>query len=120
MRRHQRPAYRKLLAAKEADLLQELRHRDGIVVRTASADVQEHVQGLAERELAVWNLNHASIVLRLVREAQQRLEKGAFGTCAGCGQDIGLRRLAAVPWTSLCRECQETEERETGCYARAA
>ena len=48
--------------------------------------------------------------LRLVEFALERIRIGTFGTCAECGEAIGLKRLQAVPWTSHCIPCQESHE----------
>jgi RNA polymerase-binding transcription factor DksA len=44
------------------------------------------------------------------RRALRRIEDGEFGTCAECGQSIGAARLAALPWTDCCLECQARRE----------
>jgi DnaK suppressor protein len=36
-----------------------------------------------------------------------RIEHGTFGDCAQCGQEIGAKRLEAVPWTRFCITCQD-------------
>jgi len=46
-----------------------------------------------------------------VRAALDRIRLGAFGVCPGCDKDIGVKRLAAVPWTSSCIVCQNAEDR---------
>ena len=50
-----------------------------------------------------------------IQEALQRLEKGEYGICEECGEEIGIGRLKARPVTTLCITCkssQETEERK--------
>jgi DnaK suppressor protein len=49
--------------------------------------------------------------LKLVDLALDRIQDGSFGTCAACGDAIGLKRLQAVPSASHCIECQEGLER---------
>lgn len=49
--------------------------------------------------------------LALVVHALERLHEGTFGECVHCGQEIGPKRLEAVPWTSCCIACQEKIER---------
>jgi DnaK suppressor protein len=34
--------------------------------------------------------------------ALRRIEDGTYGTCVEGGEDIGERRLEAMPWTPLC------------------
>ncbi len=50
--------------------------------------------------------------LRLIEAALRRTENGTFGECAGCGGEIPLRRLHALPWTQFCLRCQEAIEQE--------
>ena len=48
--------------------------------------------------------------LRLVDVALERIRAGTFGTCAECGEAIGLKRLQVEPWRSHCIQCQERHE----------
>lgn len=43
--------------------------------------------------------------LRQVMQALGRIEAGEGDTCQVCEEPIGPERLAAVPFTTLCREC---------------
>lgn len=49
--------------------------------------------------------------LRLVQQALGRIKEGTFGECVHCGNEIGPKRLEALPWTAYCIECQEKVER---------
>lgn len=42
--------------------------------------------------------------------ALERIEKGDYGACVQCGQDINIERLEAVPHARLCIECKSKEE----------
>ena len=44
------------------------------------------------------------------REALQRLAEGSYGICQGCGRDIALDRLRALPAARCCVDCQERVE----------
>ncbi|MGH2467483.1 MAG: TraR/DksA family transcriptional regulator, partial [Candidatus Limnocylindrales bacterium] len=46
--------------------------------------------------------------LELVEAALARLDAGTFGACTNCGQPIAEGRLEAIPWASLCIDCQRT------------
>jgi DnaK suppressor protein len=50
-------------------------------------------------------------LLMLIDEAFTRLKNETFGTCTNCGATIGEKRLAAVPWTPYCIDCQELQEK---------
>ena len=102
--------YRNVLEAKQAELAQLLRNRDGIAIEK-SPDAFDEVQHAAERELAIRNLNRKSNLLRNVRAALRRIEDGSFGGCLYCEEDISPKRQAAVPWTAFCIQCQEIADR---------
>jgi hypothetical protein len=67
--------YRSVLEAKQAELVRLVRNRDGIAVEK-SPDALDEVQHAAQRELAMRNLDRDSNLLRNVRGAQRRIEKG--------------------------------------------
>jgi len=46
-----------------------------------------------------------------VRAALRRIDEGTFGVCLHCEEDISPKRLAAVPWTPFCIQCQEIADR---------
>jgi DnaK suppressor protein len=102
-----------VLEAKQAELVQLVRNRDGIAIEK-SPDALDEVQHAAERELAIRNLDRESNLLRNVRAALRRIEEGSFGVCLHCEEDISPKRLAAVPWTAFCIQCQEIADRSQG------
>ena len=105
--------YGNVLAAKQAELVQVVRNRDGIAIEK-SPDALDEVQHASERELAIRNLDRESNLLRNVRGALRRLDDGSFGVCLHCEEDISAKRLAAVPWTPFCIACQEIVDRSQG------
>lgn len=50
--------------------------------------------------------------LRKIDEALVRLEEGTYGVCGTCDDSIAEPRLQALPFASLCRDCQEQHEDE--------
>jgi DnaK suppressor protein len=76
----------------------------------ASADEFDRIQHAQERDLAIGALDRESVRLREIRAAMAFIERGSFGVCLNCEEEIGLKRLAAVPWTALCIACQEAAE----------
>ena len=102
--------YKEILETKQAELVGLLRNRDGITIEK-SADALDEVQNAAQRELAISNLDRESNLLRNVRAALRRIEDGSFGTCVHCDEEISPKRLAAVPWTPYCIQCQEAADK---------
>src|SRR5690349_24747995 len=102
--------FKKILENKQDELEQIVRNRDAITIEK-SADALDEVQHAAERELAIRNLDRESHLLRNVRSALRRIDEGTFGVCLHCEEDISPKRLAAVPWTWYCIQCQEVADR---------
>jgi DnaK suppressor protein len=102
--------FKKILEAKQEELEHVVRNRDAITIEK-SADALDEVQHAAERELAIRNLDRESNLLRNVRSALRRIEDGSFGICLHCEEEISPKRIAAVPWTALCIQCQEQADR---------
>ena len=64
---------------------------------------------------AVVEANHADLArdlreLGMVEAALRRLERGTYGTCMDCGEDIALERLRAEPAAVRCTGCQRRYE----------
>ena len=45
-----------------------------------------------------------------LNQALERIERGEYGICVGCNQEISLERLEAVPHARLCINCKSKEE----------
>ncbi len=50
--------------------------------------------------------------LKAIEDALKRIQREEYGVCTGCGDDINEKRLVAVPWATMCIDCQEEAERE--------
>ncbi|HOJ10534.1 MAG TPA: TraR/DksA C4-type zinc finger protein [Clostridiales bacterium] len=50
---------------------------------------------------------HQENLLGEVRNALEKIENGAYGSCELCGKEIDENRLKAIPYTRLCLECEE-------------
>jgi DnaK suppressor protein len=59
-------------------------------------------------ELAVIQI-HAEMV-GMISAALTRLDKGDYGRCQVCGEEISEKRLRALPFATCCRDCQEAAE----------
>lgn len=46
-----------------------------------------------------------------VEEALGRIDAGGYGRCVDCGGEIPAKRLAALPASARCVECQRKRER---------
>lgn len=102
--------FRTVLQARQTELDALLSHREVIAVNL-SADMLDQIQNAQERDMAIGNLERASTRLSEVRGALQRIQLNTFGICVDCEEQISMKRLAAVPWTTACLACREASDR---------
>ena len=83
-------------------------------VESSEADIQE------ELEFALIQMK--SETLNKVNDALKRLDQGDYGYCFECGEEIGEKRLRALPFAVRCKDCEErkenAEQRERQANAR--
>lgn len=53
-----------------------------------------------------------NVLLDRIEEALRKIEKGTYGACDRCGSQIHPERLKAVPYATLCIECQDIVEEQ--------
>ena len=59
----------------------------------------------------LYNLHETDYTrLRYIEDAMKAMDRGEFGECVRCGEDISEKRLEAVPWATTCIRCQEETE----------
>ena len=63
-----------------------------------------------ERELMIELIQNGEDGVRNIDDALERIEEGTFGICDACEKKINKERLKAVPYASLCINCQREEE----------
>ncbi len=51
-------------------------------------------------------------LIEKIEEALGRIDDGTYGVCAGCGEDISLKRLEARPVAKYCIDCKTLEEQK--------
>ena len=91
------------------DRLRSLRETLPAQVAEVKDAEEQSVQDFAQDvELALMEMK--SETLSQIDEAIRRLEAGVYGVCANCGRDVAEARLKALPFATLCLECQENEE----------
>jgi RNA polymerase-binding protein DksA len=71
---------------------------------------------------AAWALSDVETRASLMEQAEKRLrnidfafnllERGRYGICAKCGDEIPLERLKAVPFATYCVDCQRERNHE--------
>lgn len=101
--------FRKTLEGRQAQLGIGGSQRETLAIET-SPDELDRIQHSTENDLCMANLERNTHGMSEVREAISRIDAGAFGICVNCEEQIKPKRLAAVPWASLCIVCQKAAD----------
>ena len=107
--RSQNAARASVLRAKLEELSRSFEDRSELAVDT-SADPLDVVRASTDRDIRVQTLNMNSRALADVRKAITAIDEGVYGTCEDCEEQISARRLAAIPWATVCVKCQEARD----------
>ena len=68
------------------------------------------IDGLLVRAALTLGANDRQILTQ-IEEALERIEDEEYGVCTNCGNEIGGKRLEALPWVRYCINCQELAEK---------
>ena len=99
-----RDALRKALAGDLSQLKELGAQTSGDVVDAALDCAQDEISSqLAEVE---------SRELARIENALERMRTGQYGVCEGCGINIPMARLNALPYATSCIKCQREAERD--------
>lgn len=113
-----RDALRKALAG-DMSMLGELSDLTG-------GDVVDAALDAAHGEISSQLAEVESRELANIERALLRIEQGSYGLCEVCGAKIPMARLNALPYATMCIECQQAaengtlEERRVGDWDRIA
>jgi DnaK suppressor protein len=72
-----------------------------------------------DREISFILSDRERVKIGAIEDALERISDGSYGVCESCGLEIGEERLEALPFTRLCRDCQQDMEREARTQRRA-
>ena len=114
--------FRQLLITERAKLANEIKniaHDASTSPREASGDLSAYTVHMAdmaadtyERELSMNIVSSEQEILYQIDDALKRLDDGSFGVCQQCSQPVAMSRLKAVPYASLCINCQRSKEQK--------
>ena len=95
------------LLARRDELNERLGNIKRDVTRKNSADWSEQAQERENDEVMDALGNEATIELRKVIRALDRMKDGEYGYCQECGTEIPEGRLRVMPYADLCVKCAE-------------
>ena len=114
---------RKAVLKAARDKLLEMRRQ---VLQEINKDLKQGREGSKEEGMDTYDLaseerdREISFILtdrerekvQAIQEALDRVEAGTYGICDSCESEISPGRLAALPFTRLCVNCQAEAEKE--------
>ncbi|QDU39227.1 General stress protein 16O [Maioricimonas rarisocia] len=81
---------------------------------SGSGDISDVAIDDAEREINSQLVSLESRELSKIDRAIDAIRQGRYGTCEVCSRAIPIARLQALPYTTLCVECQRLQESGVG------
>ena len=97
MNKKEMEKFRKLLLEKREDLLKVVRaKKEQDLTEAEIGDEIDTASTTSEKELLFEQTDNEKMILDAIESALRRLEKGKFGKCESCGQDIKEGRLNAI------------------------
>src|SRR5437870_12117902 len=80
-----------------------------IDVNSRQGDLADQASGNNEVHIQLKLKQTDAKILQAIEEALHRMEKGTYGVCRDCGEEIAAARLNVIPWTRVCISCKEKQ-----------
>ena len=100
---------RRILETERQEAMMSL-ERLGDETREVDSDGPQDVADICTTNLSKEALfqqrDDRQLKIRMTEAALDRIQRGTFGVCVSCGDEINPRRLDALPWTQYCLRCQ--------------
>lgn len=115
--------YRDLLINDQQRLSGDIRHIKDDHLQKSQKDLTGELSGYSihiadmsgddyDRGVALGVFTQEQEILYLVEAALKRIDDGTFGLCESCEKVISTKRLDAVPYATLCIQCQSDQEKK--------
>ena len=122
MRKRELDLFRRLLEGHRQEIIDEAER----VLSSMNQKMQDSIADPADRATLESDRNlllrireRKGKLLAKINAAFARIDRGVYGVCEECGDQIGLARLKARPVTTLCIACKSAqEEREREGWVR--
>src|SRR5439155_9185469 len=84
-----------------------------VEIKLENTEDEVDLATISHNKELLYNLHESDFQrLKSIQEALKRMDRSEYGECVRCGEDINEKRLMAVPWATLCIQCQEEAEKE--------
>lgn len=103
---------KKLISQKEALLAEAGEALNELPGQTAFPDLGDQATAEIDRNFMLKLRGRERKLLKKIEDAIEMIDKGVFGICDRCGEEINIKRLEARPVTTMCIDCKTQEEEE--------
>ena len=110
MQNNQTALHIKQLEREREEILEEIAELRQAFKSRVDADIGEGDPGGAERGKVMSLIHFKERKLHAIDQALEEMRQGHYGICERCGNPIDPDRLAVVPETTFCIDCQRIEE----------
>lgn len=111
IRKRNMDAERAQLEQEEQAILDDIEHLREWLQGEVDVDIDEGDPDLAEREKNLALVITLERKLESIQAALRAIDKGLYGVCERCGEQIDPARLEVRPDATLCLNCQREVER---------
>ncbi len=92
------------------DKMRDVRTEGAAVTSQGVRDEAESSEAEIQDDIEFALLQMKAETLSKINEALERLERGTYGDCYECGNEISEGRLRALPFAVRCKDCEEARE----------
>jgi DnaK suppressor protein len=106
--------FRKILLEQRSQILSRARQMLAGEVYVDSDDLPDEIDTAvseSSRSLTGRMRERERGLLKKIEESLEKTERGGYGECESCGEEIGLERLRARPVADCCIDCKDEQER---------
>ncbi len=106
--------FRKMLLDRQRELMQTYDLYKGDTRTGADSGTEDYIDYAVNSYAKEFLLSLTEMdrkQLMLVDDALRRIDRGEYGRCQQCGEEISRKRLEVAPWARYCVRCQELDEK---------
>ncbi len=114
MRKRDLERFRKILLEQRSQILSRARQMLAGEVYVDSDDFPDEIDtAVSESSLSLTGRmrERERGLLNKIEKSLEKIERGTYGECESCGEEIGLERLRARPVAEFCIACKDEQER---------
>lgn len=100
-----------ILEADKKETLERIKELNASIAAAEPQNEDDLSSELTEKTTSMALVKNLEAKVRRIDTAMARAKNGELGYCANCGVEIPISRLKAMPFATLCVECQEDSEK---------